>query len=129
MTMAVLLWLLRDDVFYLFNFAYIGFFVSLGIFLSTKRYNKTRVFIEIFVGSYMLLYLGIISRENMQIEGFFYYVSMSTFQAAAIHYLVAKLRGRLLSAKQTDEKIGFIADRNIYVIIALILVCFYVRTG
>jgi len=41
----------------------------------------------------MLLYLDIISRENMQIEGFFYYLSMGTFQATIIHYLIEKIVG------------------------------------
>ena len=90
---AISLWLLLGDIFYLFNFAYIGFFVSLGMFLLIRKYKKARIFIEIFVGLYMLLYLGIISRENMQIEGFFYYLSMGTFQATVIHYLIAKIAG------------------------------------
>jgi hypothetical protein len=44
----------------------------------------------------MLVYLGIICRENMQIEGFFYYLSMGVFEAALIHYLVAKIGGPLI---------------------------------
>mgnify|MGYP007012933381 CR=1 FL=1 len=38
----------------------------------------------------MLLYLGVISRENMQIEGFWYYLFLGVFEAATIHYAVAK---------------------------------------
>ena len=48
------------------------------------------------LGSYMLLYLGVISRENMQIEGFWYYLFLGTFEAATIHYAVAKIFGPLL---------------------------------
>lgn len=44
----------------------------------------------------MLLYLGAISRENMQIEGFWYYLFLGTFEAATIHYAVAKIFGPLL---------------------------------
>lgn len=44
----------------------------------------------------MLLYLGLICRENMQIEGFWYYLFMGVFQAAVIHYIVAKIIGPLL---------------------------------
>ena len=44
----------------------------------------------------MLLYLGVISRENMQIEGFWYYLFLGTFEAATIHYAVAKIFGPLL---------------------------------
>ena len=43
--------------------------------------------------SYMLIYLGIICRENMQIEGFWYYLFLGVFEAAVIHYLVAKICG------------------------------------
>ena len=38
----------------------------------------------------MLVYLGIICNENMQIEGFWYYLFLGVFEAAVIHYLVAK---------------------------------------
>jgi polyferredoxin len=41
----------------------------------------------------MFVYLGIICRENMQIEGFFYYIAIGVFEAAAIHYLAAKIAG------------------------------------
>lgn len=44
----------------------------------------------------MLLYLGIISRENMQIEGFWYYLFLGVFEAATIHYAVAKIFGPLV---------------------------------
>lgn len=43
----------------------------------------------------MLVYLGLICRENMQIEGFWYYLFMGVFQAAVIHYAVAKIIGPL----------------------------------
>ena len=44
----------------------------------------------------MLVYLGILSRENMQIEGFWYYLFLGVFEAATIHYVVAKIAGPLL---------------------------------
>jgi polyferredoxin len=44
----------------------------------------------------MLVYLGLICRENMQIEVFFYYIFIGVFEAAAIHYLVAKIVGPLI---------------------------------
>lgn len=43
----------------------------------------------------MLIYLGIICGENMQIEGFWYYLFLGVFEAAVIHYLVAKICGPL----------------------------------
>jgi ferredoxin-type protein NapH len=92
-TTAIVLWLILGKTFYLFNFTYIGFFVSLGIGLLIARYKNARIFIQFFIGLYMFVYLGIICRENMQIEGFFYYIAIGVFEAAAIHYLVAKIAG------------------------------------
>jgi len=92
-TTAVVLWLTLGKIFYLYNFTYIGFFVSLGIGLLIAKYKNARIFIQFFIGLYMLVYLGLIRRENMQIEGFFYYTSIGVFEAAAIHYLVAKIAG------------------------------------
>lgn len=71
---AVTLWLMKDNLFYLLNFSYIGGCLALGtaLFAAGKRY--ARHFAQLAVGSYMLLYLGVISRENMQIEGFWYYL-------------------------------------------------------
>jgi len=52
--------------------------------------------IQLAVGLYMLVYLGFICHENMQLEGFWYYLFSGTFQAAVIHYLVAKIAGPFL---------------------------------
>jgi len=93
---AVILWLSLGKIFYLFNFTYIGFFVSLGIALTIAKNKNARIFIQFFIGLYMLVFLGLIHRENMQLEGFFYYLSIGVFQAAAIHYLVAKIGGPLI---------------------------------
>lgn len=47
----------------------------------------------------MVIYLGIISKENMQMEGFWYYLFLVFFEAAVIHYLVAKILGLLFFAR------------------------------
>jgi hypothetical protein len=39
----------------------------------------------ILVGVYMLGYLGLYQRENMQIEGFFLYLMQGLFAGAVIH--------------------------------------------
>ena len=70
---AVALWIAKDNMFYLLNFSYIGGCLALGTVLFTAGKCYARHFVQLAVGSYMLLYLGIISRENMQIEGFWYY--------------------------------------------------------
>ncbi len=95
-TVAVILWLTKDNLFYLFNFSYIGFSISLGVFLFIRKYRYARRTVQLLVGLYMLLYLGVISGENMQIEGFWYYLFTGVFEAATIHYAVAKIFGPLL---------------------------------
>ena len=93
---AVTLWLTKNNLFYLLNFSYIGFSVSLGIFLMMKKYRHARRIVQLLVGLYMLVYLGLIQKENMQIEGFWYYLFTGVFEAATIHYAVAKIFGPLL---------------------------------
>lgn len=93
---AVTLWITKDNLFYLFNFSYIGLSISLGLFLYSKKVKHARRIVQFLVGCYMLIYLGIISNENMQIEGFWYYLFTGVFEAATIHYAIAKIFGPLL---------------------------------
>ena len=93
---AVTLWLTLGNIFYLFNFSYIGVSVALGVFLYVRKYKHARRITQLLVGLYMLVYLGIISNENMQIEGFWYYLFTGVFEAATIHYAVAKIFGPLI---------------------------------
>ena len=93
---AVTLWLTLGNIFYLFNFSYIGVSVALGVFLYVRKYKHARRITQLLVGLYMLVYLGIVSNENMQIEGFWYYLFTGVFEAATIHYAVAKIFGPLI---------------------------------
>ena len=95
-TVAVTLWLTLGNIFYLFNFSYIGVSVALGVFLYVRKYKHARRITQLLVGLYMLVYLGIVSNENMQIEGFWYYLFTGVFEAATIHYAVAKIFGPLI---------------------------------
>jgi polyferredoxin len=95
-TVAVTLWLTKDNIFYLFNFSYIGCSIALGMFLYVRKYRHARRIVQLLVGLYMLVYLGLICGENMQIEGFWYYLFTGVFEAATIHYAVAKIFGPLL---------------------------------
>ena len=94
-SIAVTLWLSKQNIFYLFNFSYIGISVSLGVFLFIREYKYARRIVQLLVGIYMLVYLGLICNENMQIEGFWYYLFTGVFEAATIHYAVAKIFGPL----------------------------------
>ena len=94
--LAISLWLTKNNLFYLLNFSYIGISLSLGIFLLGRKYPYARRIVQLLVGLYMLVYLGFINRENMQIEGFWYYLFTGVFEAATIHYAVAKIFGPLI---------------------------------
>lgn len=93
---AVTLWLAKDNLFYLINFSYIGGSIALGLALYANHYQHARRVVQLLVGLYMLVYLGLICQENMQIEGFWYYLFSGVFEAATIHYAVAKIFGPLL---------------------------------
>lgn len=90
---AVGLFIGTNKLFYLLNFSYIGTCVSVGCYLYGHNVKYARNSVQFAVGLYMLIYLGLISNENMQIEGFWYYLFLGVFEAAVIHYLVAKIIG------------------------------------
>lgn len=95
-TVAVALWLALGNPFYLFNFSYIGTAIAVGLILYIQKKPYARNVVQFAVGLYMLVYLGVLCRENMQIEGFWYYLFLGVFEAATIHYAVAKIFGPLL---------------------------------
>lgn len=95
-TIAIVLWRALDQIFYLFNFSYIGTSIAVGLVLYIKKKRYARNVVQFAVGSYMLVYLGILCHENMQIEGFWYYLFLGVFEAATIHYAVAKIFGPLV---------------------------------
>ena len=92
-SVALLLTYFTKNNFYFYNFSYIGTCLSVGIYLYSNKVKYARNVVQFAVGLYMLIYLGIICRENMQIEGFWYYLFLGVFEAAFIHYLVAKICG------------------------------------
>jgi ferredoxin-type protein NapH len=97
---AIVLWLTTGKVFYILNFGYIGTAVGVGIatysLLPKKKKYQGRRLSQLLVGIYMLGFLGFIGFENMQMEGFFFYLLSGFFAGAVIHYLVAKIAGPLI---------------------------------
>ena len=93
---AITLWLTKKNIFYLFNFSYIGTSIAIGFLLFQLQYKYARRIAQFLVGAYMLVYLGLMCNENMQIEGFWYYLFTGVFEAATIHYAVAKIFGPLI---------------------------------
>ena len=87
---------LAVHIFYLFNFAYIGTCFAGGLFLHMRKIKYARNFILFAIGLYMFVYLGVISKENMQIEGFWVLLFNGVFFAAVLHYFIAKIIGPLL---------------------------------
>jgi hypothetical protein len=75
---------------------YIDAMVSLGVLLFMRGSKYARTVVQLSVGLYMFVYLGVIMHENMQIEGFWFYLFSGAFQAAVIHYVVAKIAGPFL---------------------------------
>lgn len=93
---AVSLWLTSGSLFYLLNFSYIGCSLGIGLALSAAGWKYARELIQFCVGAYMLVFLGLICRENMQIEGFWYYLFSGVLGAGVLHYAIAKIFGPLL---------------------------------
>ena len=96
---AIVLWQTTGNTFYVFNFGYIGTAIGVGIGLYSalpkKKKHWGRKLSQLLVGLYMLGFLGFISFENMQIEGFFFYLLAGLFAGSVIHYMVAKIIGPL----------------------------------
>lgn len=87
-------------IFYLYNFGYIGFSLSLGLFLSNvlpkRKIGTARRIAQLLIGLYLLVYVGIISREDLQIEGFWMYLFSGYFAGATLHYIIAKILGTVI---------------------------------
>ncbi|MEJ2068306.1 MAG: 4Fe-4S binding protein, partial [Deltaproteobacteria bacterium] len=94
---------LKVDIFYLFNFGFIGTALGVGFglyaLLPKKRKPMGRLLAQGLVGFYMLGFLGFLGKENMQIEGFFFYLFAGLFYAAVLHYLIAKIFGPLIFSR------------------------------
>lgn len=99
-TIAIVTWRTSGIIFYLFNFGYIGtslgFGGSLYSLLPRKKKPVGRKIAQFLVGGYMLGFLGFLGFENMQIEGFFFYLLSGFFAGAVMHYLIAKVLGPII---------------------------------
>ncbi len=100
LVIGVLFWHTQGHIFFLFNFVYIGLAVSAGELLFGLLPKEKKVIgrkvSQLLVGLYMLGVLGLLGRENMQIEGFFFYLMGGVFSGPVIHYLIAKIGGTFL---------------------------------
>lgn len=96
---AVLIGAVAGPILFL-NFIYIGLMVSLGQYLMDhlpkKKWLNGRRLSQFGVGIYMLAFLGLFARENMQLEGFWFVLFSGAFSGAVVHYTVSKIVGPLV---------------------------------
>lgn len=83
LAIGVLLWQTQGHIFFLFNFGYIGLAAAtgellFGILPSEKKVWGRKIS-QLLIGLYMLGVLGFLGRENMQIEGFYFYLFSGNF--------------------------------------------------
>ena len=94
---AIVLWQTTNGIFYLFNFGYIGTTIFIGAGLQSalpkKKKDWGRRLTQLLIGIYMLVFLGLIYFENMQIEGFFFYLLTGFIAGSVLHYMIAKIVG------------------------------------
>lgn len=100
-TLAIVLFIISDgEWFALINFGYLGAALGLGLGLYTvlpkKRKPLGRRVSLLLIGLYLFIFVGLIGRENIQIEGVWWSLINGTYYAAIWHYFVAKIVGPLL---------------------------------
>lgn len=77
---AIIIYFLTSNTFFIYNFLYIGTAISLGLFLMAKNKSYARNIIMLAVGSYILIYVGIMGHENMLMSGFWYYLFLGVLK-------------------------------------------------
>ena len=55
-TIAISLFISTKNIFYLFNFTYIGLCITIGLILTKRKNKYSRNFVQLGVGLYMFLY-------------------------------------------------------------------------
>ena len=93
---AVSIYLLTANPFFIFNFLYIGTAIAIGLFLMSQKKDYARNIIMLAIGLYLFVYVGILGHENLSMSGFWYYLFLGVFEAAVIHFLIAKIAGPFL---------------------------------
>jgi len=148
LSLGIWRYLITDKIFYLYNFTYIGVALGIGILLNSNldKENKQwgRKITQLLIGIYMLGYLGLIRKDNMQLEGFFFYLLAGIFAAATLHYFIAKIFGPLIfgrgwcgwacwtamvldllpESNQKNRKQNFGKIRYIHFILSLVIVIY-----
>lgn len=100
LTVATILYLTVGWWGFLVIFPWIGFSISLGIYLYTslpkdKKGLGRRISI-LMILPFLLLFVPIVNNENFQLEGIVFLLSIGFFSKGVIHYAVAKVFGPLI---------------------------------
>ncbi|MCB8965876.1 MAG: 4Fe-4S binding protein [Ardenticatenaceae bacterium] len=101
-TLAIVLFVVGEgqQLFVLINFGYLGTALGIGLglyaVLPKKQKPIGRRVSLLLIGLYLFIFVGLIGRENIQIEGVWWSLINGTYYAAIWHYFVAKIVGPLL---------------------------------
>lgn len=99
-SIAIWRYLATGKIFYIYNFGYLGTVLSLAMLLSgvlpKKYFAVARHFSQLAIGLYLVVLVGLLKRENLQIEGFWFYLFAGTFSGATLHYFIAKICGTVI---------------------------------
>jgi ferredoxin-type protein NapH len=98
--LAFVMWQSSGEMMALFFFAYIGTSagLGLGLYAALPKKNKPlgRRLALFLIGAFLFGFAGLWGLENIQLEGFFFGLLAGVFQAAVVHYLIAKIFGPVL---------------------------------
>lgn len=98
--LAVVMLVSAGEVMALFFFGYIGTAAGLGLglyaALPKKRKPLGRRLALLLIGVFLFAFAGLWGMENIQLEGFYFGLLAGIFQAAVVHYLIAKIFGPIL---------------------------------
>ncbi len=90
----------EQNILPLIIFIYIAVFVPGGMllyaFLPSQKKNIGRRFTYIMAGLLLFLEIGILGRQNLQLEGLFFTLLSGFFSAALLHYCIAKIIGPII---------------------------------
>ncbi len=102
-SLAIFFYIKTNNLGALLNFGYIGTALSVGIFLYNylplKQKHWGRKLSQFLVGIYLFLFLGIICKMNIQIEGVWFEILFGVSTAPLMHYMVAKIFGPLFMGR------------------------------
>jgi polyferredoxin len=100
LTLGIVGWQSSGMTMPLFFFGYIGLSVGVGLGLYAALPKKKKPLgrrLSLFlVGTFLVGFAALANGENMQLEGAFFGLFSGVFQAAVVHYLIAKVFGPML---------------------------------